>query len=104
LYGTTLRYADKAKTMTAVLPVTIATSFGEVVDVGVGVDGDGDGAVPANGLGAMEDVLLGAKNLTVLAKYVADGRRSARRKSRRRRSRRRWRRAIASSRRRRRTS
>ena len=67
------RYADKAKTMTAVLPVTIATSFGEVVDVGVGVDGDGDGAVPANGLGAMEDVLLGAKNLTVLAKYVADG-------------------------------
>ena len=67
------RYSDKAKTMTAVLPVTIATSFGEVVDVGVGVDGDGDGAVPANGLGAMEDVLLGAKNLTVLAKYVADG-------------------------------
>lgn len=62
------RYADKVKTMTAILPVAITTTFGETVG------GDTAGGVPEPGIRAMGDILVGAKNLVTLAAYVAESR------------------------------
>lgn len=64
------RFADKMTTMTATLPTAIVAAYGEVVD---GSGGDG-GGVPEVGMGAMEDILVGAKNVVTLATYVSESR------------------------------
>tara|TARA_B110000046_G_C12977089_1_gene391621 strand:- start:849 stop:1571 length:723 start_codon:yes stop_codon:yes gene_type:complete len=61
------RFAEKAAVMTALLPAVMRESYGEV-----GGGPEGSESVPEDKLGQMEDILVGAKNLTVLAKYVAD--------------------------------
>ena len=72
------RFAEKAAVMTALLPAAMRESYGEV-----GGEGEGAGSLPEDRLAQMEDILVGAKNLTVLSKYVTDGTRSRMRRSRR---------------------
>lgn len=62
------RFAEKAAVMTALLPAAMRESYGEV-----GGEGEGAGSLPEDRLAQMEDILVGAKNLTVLSKYVTDG-------------------------------
>lgn len=81
VYNLLPRYADKARTMTAALPAAVVASYGAVVqpdDPAGGAPGaPGEGpfvGVPESKMGAMEEVLIGAKNVVALAAFVAEDR------------------------------
>ena len=73
------RYASKAKAMTVVLPAAINAAYGEIVtEEGGAARGargvEGAEGVPEAGMIAMEDILVGSKNLVTLAAYVSESR------------------------------
>lgn len=66
------RYASKAKMMTVVLPAAVNAAYGERASEEGGAEG-AEGVSEA-GMMAMEDILVGAKNLVTLAAYVSESR------------------------------
>jgi len=69
------KYASRATVMTAVLPMAMIAAYGEALEDADGVNGNGNGGgVPVAGINAMEDILVGANNLLVLAAYVSESR------------------------------
>lgn len=70
------RYASKAKAMTVVLPAAITAAYGAIAAEEGGAAGGADGTAgaPEAGMIAMEDILVGSKNLVTLAAYVSESR------------------------------
>jgi len=75
------RYSDKVQLMTVMLPTAVTAAYGDIAAAleavsaaveGGGGGGGGAGSVPEARLGQMEDILVGANNLLVLAAYVSE--------------------------------